>query len=65
MGIKKYRKKSGIHITRKKLENEIMAFLTLNEATMESDYKPQSEQWRQLFAKAMAHHVFKSIISGK
>lgn len=61
MGIKKNRKNRSL-VTFKKLEDCILCFLTEHEADLASDYKPESEQWRQQLAKALALKIHASCL---
>jgi hypothetical protein len=61
MGIQKRKKDiGGIRITPKKLEVLIIEFLTEHEEDMTADYQPSDEQWRQMLAKAISHHIIAS-----
>ncbi|RLF68211.1 MAG: hypothetical protein DRN26_00095 [Thermoplasmata archaeon] len=58
MGIvRKQRRKPGLTITVAKLRVLITEFLTQHEADMAADYKPESEEWRQLLADALATYI--------
>jgi hypothetical protein len=61
MGIQRRKKnKAGIRLTAKKLELLIAGFLAKHEIDMAADYKPESEQWRQALASAIATHILKN-----
>jgi lysophospholipase L1-like esterase len=58
MGIKRKKKnRIGINLTSKKLEILLTEFFTQHEADMSADYKPSSEQWRQLLAQEVTRFI--------
>ena len=60
MGITRKKKHIGFYVTFRKLETQILDFLTEHEADMVADYRPNSEQWRQQLSKALALALFAS-----
>lgn len=62
--MKKHTKKNGLRKTRfteTKLKQVILEFLDEREADMAADYKPESEQWKQLLGEALAEYILSNL----